>query len=84
MCNVNGDDTSPIVEYRGVERRLTEEWRKTLRGIDEELVIWALAYRKAFGKRPDPVVQDSDEDGDADESNVENEWEDDGFAESVR
>lgn len=84
LCGIAGDDTSPVVENRGIEPRLTEEWRKTLRRIDEELVIWARAYRKAFGTRPDPVIQDLDEDADADELTVEDEWEEDGLAESDR
>ncbi|MFT3728621.1 MAG: hypothetical protein QM759_12425 [Terricaulis sp.] len=83
LCGVTGDDTAPIVEGRGVEPRLTEAWRKTLGKIDEELVIWARAYRKAFGTRPTPAANDADED-DAPEHTVEDEWEDDGLNEVER
>lgn len=84
LCEVAGDDTSPVVESRGIEPRLTEEWRKTLGRIDEELVVWARAYRKAFGTRPDPVSQDADEEETAGEVTVEDQWEDDIIAESER
>ena len=79
LCAVTGDDTSPLVENRGVEPRLTEEWRKVLRRIDEEMVIWARAYRKTFGTRSNPVMHDFDEDGEVDEPAVEDDWEDEGL-----
>jgi hypothetical protein len=83
LCEISGDDTIPIVENRGVEPRLTEQWRKVLSRVDEEMVMWARAYRKAYGTRPDPLTQESDEDIDSDEPAVEDEWEDDGFSVSA-
>jgi hypothetical protein len=36
-----GDDGRPLVDTQGVEPRLASPWRDQLRGIDEELVVWA-------------------------------------------
>lgn len=51
LVNVFGDDGQPLVEARGVEPRLTDSWRKLLAGIDEEMVVWARTYRKAYGTK---------------------------------
>lgn len=53
LSKVTGEDGQPIVESRGVDLRLTEFWRETLRRIDEETVIWARSFRKMYGARPD-------------------------------
>jgi hypothetical protein len=49
LMKVRGDDDQPIVDSRGVEVRLTDAWRELLRNIDEEIVVWARSYRKAYG-----------------------------------
>lgn len=53
LSKVTGEDGQPIVESRGVDLRLTDFWRETLRRIDEETVIWARSFRKMYGARPD-------------------------------
>ncbi|GAA0648639.1 hypothetical protein GCM10009101_22620 [Brevundimonas lenta] len=74
LCNVTGHDGSPLVESKGVEPRLTEEWRSILRRTDEELVVWARSYRKAYGTRPEPAQPDVDDEYDANPS-LEDVWE---------
>jgi hypothetical protein len=58
LTKVVGNDGQPIVDSRGVEVRLTESWRDLLRRVDEEVVIWARAYRKMYGTKA--VVSDGD------------------------
>ena len=68
LADVAGEDGQPLVDRRGVEVRLTEPWRETLRSVDEELLLWTRAYRKRHGQaRPAPLAaEDPDEDGDTD------------------
>lgn len=53
LSKVVGEDGQPMVDARGVDLRLTEPWRETLRRVDEETVIWARSFRKMYGTRPD-------------------------------
>lgn len=69
LSKVAGDDGQPIVDGRGVELRLTEAWRDTLRRVDEETVIWARSFRKMYGTKNnvDQVrIHDDDSDEDQD------------------
>ena len=68
LTKVVGDDGRSLVDTLGVEPRLTDPWRNQLRGIDEELVVWARAFRKKNGmKIPAPAVHDDeDQDEEAD------------------
>lgn len=63
LLKVVGDDGQPLVEARGVELRLTEAWREILRRVDEESVIWARAFRKAYGAKSDTGPARIDDDG---------------------
>ncbi|MGO8098551.1 hypothetical protein [Rhizobium leguminosarum] len=51
LTKIAGDDGQPIVDARGVEPRLTDAWREMLRSVDEEMVVWARAFRRAHGTR---------------------------------
>lgn len=74
LAAVTGDDGQSIVERRGVETRLTDPWRETLRAIDEELLLWARAYRRRHGQMrpvsPLRTEHERDESGD----DVESAW----------
>ncbi len=61
LSKVRGNDDQPLVDSRGVELRLTDSWRKVLRDVDEEVVIWSRTYKKAFGNVPAPVEFLADE-----------------------
>ncbi len=63
LIAVDGDDGQPLVESQGVEPRLTDSWRESLSRLDEEMVVWARTFRKAYGtKAAAPVNGNSDED----------------------
>lgn len=49
VAKVTGDDGQPLVDARGVDFRLTDDWRDILRKADEDMVIWARSYRKMHG-----------------------------------
>lgn len=69
LTAVIGDDGQPVVDVQGVEPRHTENWRKLLSRVDEEMVVWGRTFRKAYGtKAPTPTLmnEELDEDGDAD------------------
>jgi hypothetical protein len=58
LSTVRGDDDQPLVDHKGLELRLAEAWRDILREVDEEVVVWARAYRRNFGpsrRAVDPV-----------------------------
>jgi hypothetical protein len=46
---VLGDDGRPIVDSCGVDSRDCAAWRESLAAIDEELVVWSRAFKKAYG-----------------------------------
>jgi len=75
---VVGDDGQPIVDARGVETRLTDNWRDLLKTIDEDLVVWSRMFRKTHGaKSVVSVNQDENEEDDVDpyaSTDVEDEW----------
>lgn len=63
LTGVEGDDGQPLVESQGVEPRLTDAWRELLGKLDEEMVVWARTFRKAYGTKPaSPSNGDFDED----------------------
>lgn len=68
LTKVLGDDSQPIVDARGVEPRLTDSWRALLGRIDEEMVVWARAFRRVHGTRTyapiDPTEGEDTEDND--------------------
>jgi hypothetical protein len=57
LTKVTGDDGQPLIETRGVEPRLSEPWRDLLGRIDEEMVVWARAFKKAHGTRVSSSVE---------------------------
>lgn len=67
LAKVAGDDGQPLIETRGVEPRLSEPWREVLRRIDEEMVVWARAFRKAHGTKVTPSVE-REENGEAEDA----------------
>ncbi len=54
LTKVVGDDGQALVETRGIESRLTDPWRASLKRIDEELVVWSRTFRKTYGIKPPP------------------------------
>lgn len=63
LTGVEGDDGQALVESQGVEPRLTDAWRELLGKLDEEMVVWARTFRKAYGTKPAaPSNGDFDED----------------------
>lgn len=70
---VIGDDGQSLVERRGVETRLTDPWRESIRAVDEELLLWSRAYRKRHAKTRSIPVSVGDDDEDL-ESEVEAGW----------
>lgn len=63
LTKVVGDDGQPFVDGQGVEPRLTETWRELLGRVDEEMVVWARTFRKAYGTKPVTMpVEDEDDD----------------------
>lgn len=76
LSAVEGDDGQPLVESQGVEPRLTDSWRELLSKLDEEMVVWARTFRKAYGTKlavpangdaDDEEAEDIDPYADADE-----------------
>ncbi len=73
---VLGDDGRSLVEARGADPRDCEEWRKRLRDIDEELIVWSRTYRKAYGSKPEPAPDEFEpEADDFDSEDVEDAYE---------
>jgi hypothetical protein len=67
LSKVAGDNGQPMVEARGVEPRLTDSWRDLLRHVDEEMVVWARTFRRAFGTKvglPEEHHEEDDHDAD--------------------
>jgi hypothetical protein len=62
LTKVTGDDGQPLIETRGVEPRLSEPWRDLLGRIDEEMVVWARAFKKAHGARVSSSVEREEHD----------------------
>ena len=54
LTKVAGDDGQALVESRGIESRLTDPWRDSLKRVDEELVVWSRTFRKTYGIKPPP------------------------------
>jgi hypothetical protein len=54
---VVGDDGRQLVEVQGVHSRECGAWREVLGKIDEELIVWARTFKRAFGTAPEPSVQ---------------------------
>jgi hypothetical protein len=82
LTAVIGDDGQSMVEARGVEPRLTDPWRESLKRIDEDLVVWARFYRKTHGAKigvatdQRETTEDDDVDPYADrDADVEDAWE---------
>ncbi|MCO5961083.1 hypothetical protein [Sinorhizobium meliloti] len=81
LTKVLGDDSQPMVDARGVEPRLTDNWRALLGRVDEEMVVWARTFRKAYGTKTstlidpaeDEAVEDSDPYADASDG-VDEDW----------
>jgi len=71
---VMGDDGGPLVDTRGADPRDCEEWRKRLRDIDDELIVWSRIFKKAYGSKPESLVGEFEED---EEDNDEFDSEDD-------
>jgi len=63
LTKVLGDDSQPVAEARGVEPRLTDSWRDLLRRIDEEMVVWARTFRRAYGTKTIAAVDFVDDEG---------------------
>lgn len=74
LQRVVGDDGQPLVDRRGVETRLTDPWRDTLRSVDEELLLWSRAYRRRHGQTRSVPIGGSSEADEAAGDDVEAAW----------
>jgi hypothetical protein len=54
LIKVVGDDGQKLVDARGVEPRLVEPWRDSLKRIDEGMLVWSFTYRRVFGTKSSP------------------------------
>jgi hypothetical protein len=50
------------VEMRGVDPRSCSRWRKVLRRIDEQLIVWESTFRRVFGTPIEPSAHDMGDD----------------------
>jgi hypothetical protein len=64
LAKVVGDDGQPIVDERGVEPRIIDAWRTGLRRIDEEMVVWARTFKRAYGTKVGTPTEEQADDGD--------------------
>lgn len=67
LTRVLGDDSQPMVDARGVEPRLTDNWRALLGRVDEEMVVWARTFRRVYGTKVTAPI-DSAEDDESEDS----------------
>ncbi|KQT72331.1 hypothetical protein ASG54_18505 [Aureimonas sp. Leaf460] len=51
LTSVIGDDGQPIVDVQGVEPRHTENWRKLIGRLDEEMVVWGGRSGRPMARR---------------------------------
>ncbi|MBB3999757.1 hypothetical protein [Aureimonas pseudogalii] len=51
LTSVIGDDGQPIVDVQGVEPRHTENWRKLIGRLDEEMVVWGGRSGRLMARR---------------------------------
>jgi hypothetical protein len=47
--DVTGDDGRSLVDTRGADPSSCSEWRRVLRGIDDELIVWGSTFRRVYG-----------------------------------
>jgi hypothetical protein len=67
LARVVGDDGQPIVDMRGVEPRLADEWRERVRRVDEGLVVWASTFRRTYGTKVGLPVEDQADDNEVED-----------------
>ena len=48
ILNVRGDDGTPFADSRGADQQLTDRWRGELKRMDEEMIVWARTFRRAY------------------------------------
>jgi hypothetical protein len=76
LTKVVGDDGQPLVESRGVEPRLSDDWRTLLKRVDEEMGFWTRTFRRVIGAKPASLVE-SEDIGDAEDTDQHAEDEED-------
>ena len=81
LTKVVGDDGQKLVDARGVEPRLIEPWRASLKEIDEGMLGWSFTYRRTYGAKSSPLPEraPAEEVDEADpyagtDSEVEDDW----------
>lgn len=62
LTRVLGDDSQPMVDAKGVEPRLTDNWRALLGRVDEEMVVWARTFRRAYGTKVSAPIDSAEDD----------------------
>jgi hypothetical protein len=66
LAAVDGHNGRPVVEERGVDLNICRAWRKILKDIDDEIVVWARTYKRTMGAPVTDGTQ-SPEEADQDE-----------------
>ena len=54
LSKVIGDDGQKLVDARGVEPRLVDPWRDSLKCIDEGMLGWSFTFRRMYGAKSSP------------------------------
>ena len=52
ILDVRGDDGLPLADSQGVEQQLADRWRGELKRMDEEILVWARTFRRAYSSAP--------------------------------
>lgn len=81
LSKVVGDDGQKLVDARGVEPRLVDPWRDSLKRIDEGMLVWSFTFRRTYGaKSSSPPERAHAEEADevdpytGNDSEVEEDW----------
>lgn len=60
--DVTGDDGRSLVDTRGADPSSCSEWRRVLRGIDDDLIVWGSTFRRVYGTTVEPSAPDVGDD----------------------
>jgi hypothetical protein len=75
VYTVTGNDGGPLVDVDGVDAQFCTTSRQVLAKIGDELNFWARTWRRRHGTPVVPAAVVDDGDADADEEEVEDDYE---------